>query len=64
MTETLIKLDSQPLGFRTDGVTVASVGIAKERWINVRGSIAGQIQVGFWSGLRGHFQYDAVGQWG
>jgi predicted permease len=36
MTETLIKLDSQPLGFRATGVTVASVGIPKQRWNNVR----------------------------
>jgi predicted permease len=31
MTETLLGLESQPLGFRTAGVTVASVGIPKER---------------------------------
>ena len=32
MTETLVRLESQPLGFRMDGVTVASVEIPKERW--------------------------------
>jgi predicted permease len=32
MTETLRRLESQPLGLRTEGVTVASVGISKERW--------------------------------
>jgi predicted permease len=31
LTETLVKLESQPLGFRAEGVTVASVGIPKER---------------------------------
>jgi putative ABC transport system permease protein len=36
MTETLFKLESQPLGFRATGVTVANVGISKERWNNVR----------------------------
>jgi putative ABC transport system permease protein len=36
MTETLFKLESQPLGFRASGVTVASVGIPKQRWNNVR----------------------------
>jgi predicted permease len=36
LTETLLRLESQPLGFRTNGVTVASVGIPKEHWNNVR----------------------------
>jgi putative ABC transport system permease protein len=36
LTETLFRLESQPLGFRTNGVTVASVGIPKEHWNNVR----------------------------
>jgi len=31
LTETLLSLESQPLGFRVEGVTVASVGIPKER---------------------------------
>ncbi|HEV8038215.1 MAG TPA: ABC transporter permease [Bryobacteraceae bacterium] len=36
LTETLLRLESQPLGFRTNGVTVASVGIPKDHWDNVR----------------------------
>jgi putative ABC transport system permease protein len=36
LTETLLRLESQPLGFRTNGVTVTSIGIPKERWNNVR----------------------------
>jgi len=36
LTETLFRLESQPLGFRTNGVTVASVGIPKEHWNKVR----------------------------
>ena len=36
LTETLFRLESQPLGFRTNGVTVASIGIPKEHWNDVR----------------------------
>ena len=35
MMETLVKLESHPLGYRTEGITVASVAIPKERWNDV-----------------------------
>ncbi len=35
MAETLVRLESQPLGFRINGVTLARVGIPKERWNDV-----------------------------
>jgi predicted permease len=35
MAETLIRLESKPLGFRVNGVTLARVGIPKERWNDV-----------------------------
>ncbi|HLK22754.1 MAG TPA: ABC transporter permease [Bryobacteraceae bacterium] len=36
MTETLIKLQSQPLGFRVNNITVARVGVPKERSNDLR----------------------------
>ncbi len=36
MIETLAHLESQPLGMRIPGVTVASVGIPKQRWNDMR----------------------------
>ncbi len=37
MTQTLERLQSQPLGFRAAGVTVATIAIPKDRWNNPSG---------------------------